>query len=145
DVSPQNMLVSFDGIVKLVDFGVAKVANASSQTEAGVVKGKYSYLAPEQLERVPLDGRCDLYAAGLVLYELLTLEKAIQGDGPQAITSAMMAKFTPVQELRPDLPARLLGALGKALKRDRNERFTECRLMQTELETQLMEWNATVP
>ena len=145
DVSPQNMLVSFDGIVKLVDFGVAKAANASQQTEAGVVKGKYSYLAPEQLEHAKLDGRCDLYAAALVLYELLTLKKAIQGDGPAAIAAAMTARFTPITELCPDLPPHLAQTITKALQRNRDDRFMTCREFQAALDSQLLAWNTTVP
>jgi serine/threonine-protein kinase len=138
DVSPQNILVSFDGMVKLVDFGVAKAASSIHQTEAGQVKGKYSYLAPEQLSRLQLDGRCDLYAAGLVLYELLTLQKAIEGEGPETIANAMEARIQPINKLRPDLPTGLVEVLSKALRKDRDQRFTDCRSFQNELESLLV-------
>ena len=145
DVSPQNVLVSFDGNVKLVDFGIAKAANASTQTDAGQVKGKYAYFAPEQLQHAVLDGRCDLYAAALVLYELLTLQKAIPGEGPEAIAAALNPKIVPVTELRGDLPPRLVAALEKALQPNRDDRFASCRELVSELDAQLIAWNTSVP
>ena len=72
DVTPQNVLVSWDGVVKLVDFGIAKAAFAAGRTRPGVVKGKYAYMSPEQVEGRSLDGRSDLFAAGICLYELVT-------------------------------------------------------------------------
>jgi serine/threonine-protein kinase len=126
DVSPQNVLCSVTGVVKLIDFGIAKATSAMQRTDAGMVKGKFTYMAPEQLRGEPLDGRCDLYAAALVLYELLSLEVALQGEGPAAISNALEARIKPLGELRPDLPADLLEAMGRALRKNRNERFADC-------------------
>ena len=72
DVTPQNVLVSYDGMVKLVDFGIAKAQFAAGRTRPGVVKGKYAYMSPEQVEGRPLDGRSDVFSAGICLYEMLT-------------------------------------------------------------------------
>src|SRR5947209_7397365 len=72
DVSPQNVLVTYDGGVKLVDFGIAKAAFAAERTRPGVVKGKYAYMSPEQVEGRSLDGRSDVFSAGICLYELVT-------------------------------------------------------------------------
>jgi serine/threonine protein kinase len=72
DISPQNVLISFAGEVKIVDFGIAKAASRSEHTEAGVIKGKYYYMSPEQEWGDPMDHRSDVFSTGVVLYELLT-------------------------------------------------------------------------
>ncbi len=72
DVSPHNVLISFDGVVKLVDFGIAKAMARARKTAVGVVKGKYAYMSPEQARSEPLDGRADIYSAGMVLFQMLT-------------------------------------------------------------------------
>jgi len=72
DVSPQNILLSWDGDVKLIDFGIAKAASKSSRTQAGILKGKFGYMSPEQVRGQKVDRRSDVFAAGIVLYELLT-------------------------------------------------------------------------
>ncbi|MBS2027425.1 MAG: serine/threonine protein kinase [Deltaproteobacteria bacterium] len=144
DVSPQNVLVSYDGVVKLVDFGIAKAATGSTETEAGVVKGKYAYFAPEQIKRVPLDGRTDEYAAALVLYELLTLQQALPGEGMEAIMAAAEARITPIETLRPDLPQDLVAVMHTALAKDRDERYATCRDFQVALEQLLVGWGISV-
>ncbi len=72
DISPQNILVSFDGTVKLVDFGIARAAGHASSTRSGAIKGKFAYMAPEQASNKAIDHRTDIFATGLVLYEMLT-------------------------------------------------------------------------
>ncbi len=134
DVSPQNALVSRAGGVKVIDFGIAKAASAVQKTDAGVVKGKFSYMAPEQLRGEPLDGRCDEYAAGLVLYELLTLQPGLPGEGPGAIAAALEARIVPVEQVRPDLPPALVDVLGRALRPRRDDRFPNCAAMASALE-----------
>jgi serine/threonine-protein kinase len=134
DVSPQNVLVSYDGVVKLVDFGIAKAAGASHKTEAGMVKGKFSYMAPEQLRGDKLDGRCDEYATGLLLYELLTLVQALPGDGPSAIAAALEARIEPILNLRADLPRDLADIVGHSLRANRDDRFNGCRELQEALD-----------
>jgi serine/threonine protein kinase len=75
DISPQNVMISYDGAVKLFDFGIAKAKSANEATRAGVIKGKPSYLSPEQINGEELDGRCDIFALGIVLWELLTAKR----------------------------------------------------------------------
>ena len=80
DVSPQNILVSYDGEVKLIDFGIAKAAGKASKTQAGILKGKFGYMSPEQVRGKPIDRRSDLFSLAVVLFELLTLERCFQGE-----------------------------------------------------------------
>ncbi len=145
DVSPQNVLVSYQGSAKLVDFGIAKAASALQRTDAGMVKGKFNYMAPEQLRGDPLDGRCDEYAAALVLHELLTLSPALEGEGAGAIAGALEARVRPAAELRPDLPPEVALALGRALSKDREARFPSCREFGEALEGFLVGSGRTVP
>jgi serine/threonine protein kinase len=86
DVSPQNVLVSFEGEVKLIDFGIAKAESRLQQkTQAGILKGKFSYMSPEQVKGLPTDGRSDIFAAGILLWELVCGEKLFTGDSDFAI------------------------------------------------------------
>ena len=79
DVSPQNILLSFDGQVKLIDFGIAKAAGKATKTRSGILKGKFGYMSPEQVRGRPIDKRSDLFALAVVLYELLTSERCFRG------------------------------------------------------------------
>jgi serine/threonine-protein kinase len=144
DVSPQNVLVSYDGVAKLVDFGIAKANSSNSETEAGVVKGKFAYMAPEQLRLMKLDGRTDLYSAALVLYELLTLQQAIQGEGAMAISAAAEARMEPLESLRPDLPPDLIALMKRATDVDRNRRPATCQGFAGELEQLLVNWGVSI-
>ena len=80
DVSPQNVLVCYEGEVKLIDFGIAKAAGKASKTQAGILKGKFGYMSPEQVRGLPLDRRSDIFAVGICLYELLTGERLFVGE-----------------------------------------------------------------
>src|SRR5207302_2769486 len=80
DVSPQNVIISYDGEVKLIDFGIAKSVGKASKTQAGILKGKFGYMSPEQVRGLPLDRRSDIFAVGIVLYELLTGERLFVGE-----------------------------------------------------------------
>jgi serine/threonine protein kinase len=72
DISPQNVLIGFEGEIKLIDFGIAKAAGKASKTQAGILKGKFGYMSPEQVRGLPIDRRSDIFSVGIVLYELLT-------------------------------------------------------------------------
>jgi len=80
DVSPQNVLVSYEGEIKIIDFGIAKAANRASKTQAGVLKGKFGYMSPEQVRGLPVDRRSDIFAVGVLLYETLTGERLFVGE-----------------------------------------------------------------
>ncbi len=126
DISPQNILVSWLGEVKIVDFGVAKAALAARpETQAGVIKGKFRYMSPEQAWGEKLDGRSDIFSAGLCLYEMVTSSMAYddEPDMRQMLVQMREARFTPPSELRPDVDPELEAIIMKALKRRRHERF----------------------
>jgi serine/threonine-protein kinase len=96
DVSPQNVLVGTDGTARVLDFGVAKAAGRTQQTRDGQVKGKLSYMAPEQLRGAPVNRKCDVYAAGVVLWELLTGERLFSADNEGALLARVLeGKVTP--------------------------------------------------
>lgn len=107
DVSPQNILVSREGDVKLTDFGIAKAALRTSETEVGVIKGKYCYMSPEQAWADPIDHRSDIFSAGAVLYELITGRMLFSPDDnlPQLLERVRRADYVPASTYRPDLPS----------------------------------------
>ena len=136
DVSPQNILLGTGGAVKLIDFGVAKATSASQQTAAGMIKGKFAYMSPEQLRGNPLDGRSDIYGLGLVLYELLAAERAVPGASEAEIAqNALTMNYPPIDQKRHDVPAPLKAILARALSRDRDLRYETAEAMAAELET----------
>jgi serine/threonine protein kinase len=135
DVSLDNILVSREGMVKVVDFGIAKAADQVHRTQTGVVKGKLSYMPPEQLRGQPLDRRVDVYALGVVLYELLTARKPFDATTEASLAKAILFEpWVPAVKRRPDLPKALQQILERALAKDREKRYPDCRAFQTELE-----------
>ncbi len=136
DVSPQNILLGNAGDVKLIDFGVAKATSASQQTAAGMIKGKFAYMSPEQLRGNPLDGRSDIFGLGLVLYELLASERAVPGSSEAEIAqNALVMKFPPIEQKRPDVPPQLKAIVARALAKDRDQRYDTAEDLAAELET----------
>lgn len=134
DVTPHNILVSTSGEVKVIDFGVARAAKSMHQTAAGLVKGKYPYMAPEQITGQAIDHRVDIYALGLVLYELLTNARAIAGELEfEQIDNARSARIKPVEQLRPNVPAPLKQILSQALHPQAAGRYQNAAQMQAEL------------
>ncbi len=125
DVSPQNVLLGMDGDVKITDFGIAKAALRTSETEVGVIKGKYCYMSPEQAWADPIDQRSDIYSAGAVLYELLTGRMLVEPDEnlPALLERVRRADFTPASVVRPEVPAELDAILAKALARKPDDRY----------------------
>ncbi|MBX7097861.1 MAG: protein kinase [Myxococcaceae bacterium] len=135
DVTPHNILLSTRGEVKLIDFGVAKAAQGMHKTQAGLVKGKYPYMAPEQITGQAIDRRVDVYALGLVLYELLTNARAIEGDTEvQQIDNARSARIKPVEQLRPNTPMPLRAILAGCLHPDPAGRYPTAAMVASELE-----------
>lgn len=124
DVSPQNIMLSHSGEVKLVDFGIAHAVQRQAVTQAGSVKGKYAYMSPEQVMGRPLDHRTDIFSLGVVLWETLTLQRLFRGRN-EAETIANVLKTRPQapHKTAQDLPEPLSPMVLRMLKRDRSERY----------------------
>ena len=139
DISPQNIMVSFDGAVKVLDFGIAKAAHHVERTQPGVVRGKFSYMSPEQVIGEKLDGRSDLFCAGIVLHELLAAQPLFpRTDAVAAMRQIREDKIsTPAPGGQP-IPTELNAVLMRALAKDPEDRFDTAADMQLELEQFLL-------
>lgn len=134
DVSPQNILVGFDGQVKLLDFGLAKAAAQMSKTRAGVLKGKYAYMSPEQAGFEPIDHRSDLFSVGVVLWELLTGKRLFYRTGEYETVRAVTRCRVPFPTaVRPDVPLGLAWIAFRALRKTRFLRYRTAAKMRAAL------------
>ncbi len=126
DVSPHNVLISYAGDVKIIDFGVAKANSKETNTKMGVIKGKLLYMAPEQAMAKPVDGRSDLFAAGLVMYKMLTNHLPFEGENEFQIYNNILSKeIVPPHVLNPEVPEQLSEIIMKLLARDPEQRFQD--------------------
>jgi serine/threonine protein kinase len=137
DVSPQNVIVTFEGALKLVDFGIAKATREvnAAQTQAGLLKGKYSYMSPEQARGQPVDARADVFCAGVLLWELATWQRLFKR--PTDMSTLMAVAEEPIRAPRsaePSLPPELDRLIMKALARNPDERFASAQEMRAALE-----------
>ncbi len=141
DVSPQNILISFEGDVKLVDFGIAKAATKASNTDRGALRGKLLYMSPEQAWGRPIDRRSDVFSLGIVLYEMLTETKPFVGAGTEVSILELVRQcvITPAREINPRVPEPLDRVIMKALAREPDERYQDAGQMQRGLERFLRE------
>jgi eukaryotic-like serine/threonine-protein kinase len=124
DISPQNILISYEGEVKLIDFGIAKAANRSQKTQAGILKGKFGYMSPEQVRGLPIDRRSDIFALGVILYEMLTGERLFVGESDfSTLEKVRNAEVPAPRQFNPNIPAGLEKVLMKALSGEADTRY----------------------
>ncbi len=135
DVSPSNILVSFDGCIKLIDFGVAKAARRQSHTKAGTLKGKIAYMSPEQCQGRDIDRRTDVFALGISLWELTTGQRLFKAENEFGTMKKIVYEDVPrPSSLRPNYPLALERIIMRALERNPDDRFATAEALQVELE-----------
>lgn len=123
DISPPNLMISYDGVVKLMDFGIAKAVGQVEQTRPGIVKGKFAYMSPEQTTGETLDGRSDVFSLSLVMWELLAGRVALPRTDPvEAMTMIRDGKLPRLLDARPDVPPALAAVLEQGLEVNRGHR-----------------------
>ena len=134
DVSPQNVMVNYSGEIKITDFGIAKATERSTKTRAGTVKGKCAYMSPEQARGKPLDQRSDLFALGIILWELLTRKRLFAGETDfETLSNVLKCSVEPPSSFSSQVPPELDEVLTKVLTKDPNDRFENCDMFHREL------------
>ncbi len=137
DVSPHNVIAMFNGVVKVVDFGIAKAASQMHQTRIGTLKGKLTYMSPEQCRGKPVDGRSDIFCLGVVFWELLTRKRLFKRESEPAIITAIIVDEIPqVLDVKSDVPEGLAAIAMKALEKNAGNRFQTAG----EMSQALREW-----
>jgi serine/threonine-protein kinase len=138
DVSPHNIFVTYDGHTKVVDFGIAKAALSSTETEVGVLKGKVAYMSPEQAMGGRIDQRADLFAMGIVLWEMLARQRLMTGESAANTLHKLMNEPIPrVSAAMPGIDPELEAIVGKALEKDPQYRWQSAAEMRDALEAWL--------
>jgi serine/threonine-protein kinase len=134
DISPQNLFVTYSGTVKLMDFGIARAVGLAHSTRPGSLKGKFSYMAPEQVRGLDLDSRSDIFSMGVVLWEMLTGRRLFKGRNDlESLRLAGDAKYVPVGQVRTGIPPELDRVLARALAREPGDRYTSALELHTDL------------
>ncbi len=135
DVSPGNIFLTYDGQVKVLDFGIAKASGTAFETRVGVLKGKLSYMAPEQAMTQELDHRADIFSVGVLLWELLAKRRLVPRGEPEAVTiqNRTSGVFPPIAMLRPDAPSVLINACDCAMALDPDDRFASAKEFRSAL------------
>ena len=124
DVSPQNVLIGYEGEVKLIDFGIAKAAGKASKTQAGILKGKFGYMSPEQVRGLPIDRRSDIFALGIILYEMLTGERLFVGESDfSTLEKVRNVEIVPPSSFNSAIPEKLERIVLKALEKNVEDRY----------------------
>jgi len=130
DVSPHNLFVTFDGTIRVLDFGIARAVDRLSESTTGRVKGKFAYMAPEQALGREVDRRSDVFSVGVVLWELCTLERLFKRDSPaETVLNVVNEEPPPPASVAPDVPPELERICMKALAKDPAERYQSARQM----------------
>ena len=134
DMSPQNIMLSFDGEVKIIDFGIAKAETQLEVTKAGTLKGKFGYMSPEQAEGQPVDLRTDIFSLGIVVWELLASDRLFTASSEAAILRKIRdCQIPSIRKINPSIPPELERIVNKALQKDKNLRYQTSAAMHRDL------------
>jgi serine/threonine-protein kinase len=145
DMSPPNVLITRYGEVKIVDFGLAKANSQLERSEPGIIKGKFSYLSPEAALGQPVDHRTDIFAVGIILWEMLAGRRLFLGETDlETVRQVQSARVPPVQQFNAKVPPSLEAVIQRALARDPKERYTTARELGRDLNNMLFEFGRAV-
>ena len=139
DINPQNIFLTYEGQVKIIDFGIAKAASHNSHTHEGLIKGKLAYMSPEQATGKTIDHRSDIFSTGIILYELLAGRRMFEGETMEVYSLVREARYEPLDKLMPDLPANLHEIVERALAKEPDQRYQTCGEMLADLEECIFE------
>ena len=139
DINPQNIFLTYEGQVKIIDFGIAKAASHNSTTHEGLVKGKVAYMSPEQAVGNIIDHRSDIFSTGIILYELLAGRRMFEGETMHIYSKVREARYEPLNNLQPDLPEKLYAVVDRALAKEPDDRYQSCGGMLADLEECIFE------
>lgn len=139
DVSPQNVIITYEGDVKLVDFGIAKARSQSTITQVGMIKGKVAYMSPEQAAGKVIDHRSDIFPCGILLYEMISGKRMFIGETMQILAKIRLAEFEAPEIAIPGLPPKLYQILHSALAKEPDERYQSCGEMLADVEESMFE------
>jgi len=139
DVSPQNIFITYEGDIKIVDFGIAKAASQSSLTQVGMIKGKVAYMSPEQAAGKNIDHRSDIFATGILLYEMATNKRMFTGDTLHILAQVREAKIPWPETVKCDLPQKICDILHRSLTKEPDDRYQSCGEMLSDIEECLIE------
>lgn len=134
DINPQNIFITYEGQVKIIDFGIAKAANHNSKTRENLIKGKLAYMSPEQANGQRIDHRSDIFSTGIIFYELLAVRRMFEGETLHVLSLVREAQYDPPEEVIPNLPAKLNNILKKALAKDPEKRYQSAGDMLADVE-----------
>jgi serine/threonine protein kinase/Tfp pilus assembly protein PilF len=139
DINPQNILITYEGQVKIIDFGIAKAAGHNTQTRENLIKGKLAYMSPEQANGQKIDHRSDIFSTGIILYELLADRRMFSGETMHVLSLVRDAQYDPPEVVIPDLPSKLNAILKRALAKEPDERYQSAGEMLADIEEFMFE------
>jgi serine/threonine protein kinase/Tfp pilus assembly protein PilF len=139
DINPQNILITYEGQVKIIDFGIAKAASHNTQTRENLIKGKLAYMSPEQANGQRIDHRSDIFSTGIILYELLAARRMFTGETMHVLSLVREAQYDRPEEVIPDLPSKLNAILHQALAKDPEDRYKNAGEMLADIEEYMYE------